>query len=531
MRTLARLLACGVLLSLGLMGSSARAQVETLMAAGSPGSSGGHGWVIVPRDFERFSLMHLPPRTVGAAGKDDTAPSGTVRRVMNLGKPPVAMAAVDDRVVLIYEPSPDGPQSRWPVRSLRAAPQAHGLYTYAPGTRSGGFEIEPSLLDHGEIRGAAGALGRVFVLTEFEGVSSLWAFDSNQWTEHDLPPAFDVPATANDERLMPRQLLAGHLSRIALVDHDGSVWLGSFEGESLAWELREQPLAVDPNPVSRGHRLWLGDGPGRWRIAGDEVEMDRLEGDAARPLARSPVAKPRVAAVPMVRDGRLALLWFAEPTASDERAQIAERSVWTGRSMFDGPAEAGGPVSTRDFQMLAMMLLAIATGVLVFIVRQPATTDAQPLPAGTALAPPSQRAAATIIDWVMIATLAATVLDTPLSGTLSLVGLALDPALRAGGGLGMMVATLFMAWLWGTIFEGTLGFTPGKWLVGVRVTPMGQGDESGRVGLARSALRNAFKWGLIPWAAAEAMTPGVRHRGDLAARVAVVVDLEDEDDD
>ncbi len=526
----ARLIALYVLLSLGLMSSAARAQVETLMAAGSPGLGGGHGWVIVPRDFERFSLMHMPPRTIGAAGKDDSAPSGTVRRVMSLAKPPVAMAAVDDRLVLIYEPSPDGPQSRWPVRSLRAVSQGHGLYTYAPGARSGGFEIKPSLLDHGEIRGAAGALGRVFVLTEAEGSGSLWSFNSSQWTEHALPPAFAVSPTGNDESTMPRQVLAGHPDRIAVVDHDGAVWLGSFEGEALAWELQTQSLAVDPNTVSRGHRLWLGDGPGRWRIAGDEVEIDRLEGDETRPLARSPVAKPRVAAVPMARDGRLALLWFAEPTASNERAHIAEVSVWTGRSMFDGPAEAGGPVSTRDFQMLSLMLLAIATGVLVFIVRQPAGADAQPLPSGTALAPPSQRAAATMIDWVMIATIAATVLDAPLSGTLSLVGLALDPALRASGGLGMMVATLLMAWVWGTVFEGALGVTPGKWLVGVRVTPMEQGDEPGRAGLARSALRNAFKWGLIPWAAAEAMTPGVRHRGDLAARVAVVVELDDDDE-
>jgi len=514
-----------------------RAQVEVLPSAGSTGRDGGHGWVVVPREFDRYSLVHLPPRVQGARGRDDTTPSGTVRQVMNMARPPVAMAAVGQRVVLIFEPTSDGVQARWPVRSIRAQPMGQGAYRYVPKTKGGGFEIEQSFEGAGEIvslvggslvggsgaggAGVGGQDGRIYLLARNDDGTSLWSLGRDAWSQEQLP-----------EDVEPVELLAGHPDRLVLVGAEGDVWLGHQEQDRLEWVRSAHTLVLDDNAVRSGHRIWLGDGPGRWRIAGDRVEIDRLDHDQVTPVARIDVERSRVGVVPMVRSGRLVFLWPAEEGSSDQPTMVTEVSAWTGRALFADRAIAGGPVSTRDFRILALAMLAMSVGVLVFVVRQPGgsgggESEVVTLPKDTALAPPGQRVAATMMDWVMIAAIAAMVLDTPLSQTMTLVGLVLDPVTRAGGGIGLVLAVLLMAWAWGTLFEGVWGATPGKWLMGCRVAAVGKGSAPSLVRrLGRSATRNAFKWGLWPWAAAETMTPGVRHRGDQVARAAVVVDLE-----
>ncbi|HZW09271.1 MAG TPA: hypothetical protein VFF69_05145, partial [Phycisphaerales bacterium] len=79
---------------------------------------------------------------------------------------------------------------------------------------------------------------------------------------------------------------------------------------------------------------------------------------------------------------------------------------------------------------------------------------------------------------------------------------------------------------YGTACECLWGRTIGKALAGCEVVSVG--GRRLRVGLMQSAARNVFKWALAPWAALALGARGGRHRGDAAARAAVVVRIDEE---
>jgi uncharacterized RDD family membrane protein YckC len=541
----------------------AHAQVQTLPATGSSLSvggvdTGGHGWAVIPHKLERHTLVHLPPRTKGSDSIDDTVPGGTVRRAGSLSRLPVAMAATGRRVVLVYEPIADGPEQRWPIRSMTAEPVGLGVYSYFPEGTGGGFEIEPSLVARGRMLGAMGVQDQIFVLLEDEEGASLHALGRGGWREVELPAGVIGP-----------RIVSGHPKAVALLGGDGQLWLGMVKGVEITWavdadrgwipgwheQLSEAVLepvvesggdetGLDPAGVDQagqaseverapegdrlGQVLWVGDDLARVRVEGDAVVVDRISPDGQSEFVRTEVRRSRYAVLPMVRDGRLVFLWPTEEASQRTPMLVTEVSAWTGRVMYDEEAQVAGPVSTRDFRLLALSLLAMMTGVLVFVLRQPPSLDAIVLPAGTALAPAGRRVAATLLDWCMLSTIAALILDLPLSQTTSLIGLVMDPTLRNGDGLVMAIAVLGLAWLWGTVFEGFWGRTPGKWLIGLRVGRAGSvaDTQSGSGGLGRAAARNLLKWFMLPWAAAEAFSPECRHRGDQLTGQAVLVDLE-----
>ena len=568
MRTrLTVVMGCVVAIVVMVITPCAHAQVQTLQATGSSvgaggTETGGHGWAVIPHKLERHTLVHLPPRTKGSESVDDTVPGGTVRRAGSLSRLPVAMAATGRRVVLVYDPIADGPEQRWPIRSMTAEPVGMGVYSYFPEGTGGGFEIEPSLVARGRMLGASGVQDQIFVLLEGEGGATLHALSREGWRKVELPSDIFEP------RMVP-----GHPKAVALLGGDGQLWLGKLTGVEITWSvdadrgwipgwheqhpeevvesvgrtggdedvagdeikdgLAAQP-SVDgmaPQTDRLGQVMWVGDDLARVRVEGDAVVVDRIGLDGHVEFLRTEVLRSRYAALPMVRDGRLVFLWPAEEASRRTPLLVTEVSAWTGRVLYDDAAQVAGPVSTRDFRLLALSLLAMMTGVLVFVLRQPPSLDAIVLPTGTALAPAGRRVAATLLDWCMLSTVAALILDLPLSQTTSLIGLVMDPVLRNGNGLVMAISVLGLAWLWGTLFEGFWGRTPGKWLIGLRVGRAGSVDDTqtGRIGLGRAAARNLFKWFMLPWAAAEAFSPECRHRGDQLTGLAVLVDLEVEE--
>ncbi len=528
------------------------AQVELLQSAGSSGRDGGHGWLVVPRDGDRFMLFHLPPRVATAAGIGDAVPSGTLRVVRPLAREPVAMAAIGNELVLLYPPSQEAGSKRWPVRSVRAVAGSHGLYSYVPDRSAGGYAVRPSLVTSGEVVDAKGALQRVFVLTE-EQINgrverTLLSFTDAGWMEHTLPGGLSLGDRASDA--LRWEFLEGSSTHLVIGTAGERPWRGSFADDAattLVWE--QSPAPLPPAESTSDQLLWLGTTPGRVRIAGDRLEVDRLHDGGWAPLARVPVDHARLGVVPLCRGGRLVVLGWSPQEARQESVPISEVSMWTGRTLYEGEASTRGPVSSDDFRMMALLMLALSVGVMIFLVRQPGGTEAH-LPPGYALAAPSVRAAATIADWLLVSAIVAMAMGTPLFSTASVIGLLTDPSIDASLGLEVLVLTLLTAWLWSTVSEAMIGASPGKWMMGLKVISVEGSQADGgssestssesvvsgeasarRPGLAASALRNAFKWGLLPWAAAEAMTPGVRHRGDLAARSAVVVELEPHEDD
>jgi hypothetical protein len=483
------------------MAGPARAQVGSAGPAESATPS--HAWLTVAGE-EDLALAHVPPR--GSDAQRGSVP-GLVRMVRPLRETPEAMAGVGDRVYAVFGPT-DTPAGRIRrVLTSRSLPAGvSDLWTDVP---VGVFDLAPGLPGDGRLVGLAvsggqagpGARdGRLHALMTAEGSISLLRLENDDWVPVALP--FEEMVDPADAALVS----FGH--GVLLAMREGDTSLGWTLGPDGAWEIAR---------VSDWERFWSaswrhgfgrgvvvgvaeGAGTGVWTI-GEEAawRIGRLE-----PM-------PGAAAVVLASSGRLVVVGRQD----DGVVHAAEMSLVTGRVLHDGPVRNRAPISVGEFRLIVGMLLAVMVAALLVIVR-PTGEAVWTVPDGFALADPGRRLIATMLDallmlWVVAPGFGVTVREVLTLQVLMIEGHAwmAIPAVMVGGSLAMGV------------WEGLLGYSPGKFLVGLRVYRAEAGAFR-KLGVFWGLVRATIKWMIPPVAALALLDREGRHRGDAAARAVVV---------
>lgn len=486
--------------AVGLFAFPALAQVGSVGSAESDRPS--HAWVALPGENEVL-LAHIPPRE--ADGRVEAAPAGMLRPVRPLRESPEAMAAVGDRMFAVFAPAdtPSGLIRR--VQTLRSLPAGvKGLWTDVP---SGLFDPGPALPGAGRVVGLAASAGRagvVHALMEREGAWSLLRLVDDRWESVALPitPA-STPADA------------------ALLSFGPGVLLAVREGtESRAWTL-DAGSDFEPTHLADWDRFWSA----RWRLGRAHEVVVGIDGEAGLDLwtigsesawRLGTIAGPLgtgdgVGAVVLASSGRLVLTG-----RRDGVVQAAEVSLSNGRIIYEGPVLNRAPVSVGEFRLIVGMLLGVMVAALVVIIR-PSSETAWTVPDGFAMAEPGRRMMATVLDVLLMIWVVAPAFGATVREVLTLQVLVTDghgwlaiPAVMVGGSLAMGV------------WEGLLGYSPGKFLMGVRVG-RAEGGAFRKLGVFWGIVRATIKWMIPPVAALALFDREGRHRGDGAARAVVVV--------
>lgn len=467
-----------------------------------------HAWVVI-NGSETVQLAHLPPRD----GDRDPAEAGTVRAVRPILAVPEAMAGVEDRVYAVFAPdeSPVGL-----IRRVMSARSVHagidGMWTDLP---LGVFEVGPSLpggpdlVGLGVLAGASGTTGSgggLIAVLRAGGLVSVLRMGALEWTEVALPEG--LGGLSADDALAIVSYGPGVL--LAARTPDGSrAWL--FDGDG--WT---------PQDLADWERFWSAS----WRRGlGREVVVGVPEGgDTTGVWGINERTVWRIATYAGRTDAAAAVLASGERLALVDRddagaVRAIEISLTTGRTVYDGPVRTRAAVSANEFRLIAGMLVAVMVAALLVIIR-PAADEAWTVPDGWALAEPGRRLMATVIDAFIVLWFVAPAFGTSVREVLTLqVLLGADqawlaiPATMVGGAVTMGV------------WEGLLGYSPGKFLMGVRVFRAVAGEEGRpiKLGVFFGLVRATIKWLIPPVAALALLDREGRHRGDAAARAVVVV--------
>lgn len=441
-------------------------------------SESGHAWVLLDapaaadaEDDPAWQLVHVPPRAgPGSPG----AEAGTARFARTIHVRPEFYSASGDRLVMVFPPG-DGGERR--VLTIRARPTvAEGVWYFEPSSRLGTLPALPAGLDVVGLRHRDGE---------------------------------------------PEALLAGGGSRVLT----GKGWTEAAPVDGGGGAAGAGRVVFGGGPVAVG-----GTGLTVLSRGGEVVAVD-VAGDtvAAIPVSGAGEAGSAgaalVAVVPIEAPRpRLLLLTSRTMEAAAPAYRATEVSLDTGRLWYDGPVRGVSPITVQDFRLLVAALVGILVVSLVVIIRPADDEGVLSLPEGVGLAEPGRRFLATALDLVLVTWLVSRLTSGSIAGVVS-------PAtwFSTGPDFGFLYATLLIGLAYGTVFEWLVGRTPGKWLVGCRVVRVQGRDGSLRgVGLVGCVTRNAMKWLVPPVAMLPLLNHSARHRGDLMAGAAVVLDEVDE---
>lgn len=548
----------------GLPGGHARGdEPRTLPAAGSvPGAGAStmvsHGWVALPEATAQNAfatvLAHVAPRS--NAGPGPGASDGVLFPAVRLESMPAAIAAVDDRVYMLFGPKGVYGGPGYEVLGLRALPTPiAGMYAYEP---QGRLEAFASLQLVGELRGFVGTAWGPVALMHTPGevnMPRLMRLEAGGWVEVGVPglsEAFQLDTAR-------RMFLAGVAGRAILIGHGRDGAMMAWEGTGLdrvdnepdatrehtpagsesgleAWSWRRRPLGEPPFSVEGAVFLGVG---GMLCAASHEGEKGTLTlwsetGGAWTRVASREGVDASFGVAPLADVSRVAAVWMGESAGASARAPDPLRSrpamVWevsaaTGTVMHNGEATRRGPLSSQDLRALVVLLLGSTAAVLLFVVKVGDDPGVLTLPEGVELASPSRRVASALIDLgVALGAVWAVTGATP--------GQVLDVLRLTPDGMGVMglIDVMAAGFSISTVMEAAFGRSVGKAMAGCEVLPVVSRTAVDRrgVGLWRAAVRNAIRWGLPPAALLGVFEPGGRHRGDVVGRTVVVSRFEPE---
>jgi hypothetical protein len=509
---------------------------QQLPGAGSfaGGAAGeGHGWVLAgPADAP--VLIHVPPRgSVDLGdGRELTSRGGAVRLATNLGAMPEAIAAWGRDAYLIFPPAGRG--QRLVLRaSVRPGPVGN-LWELAQQER---LDAAPSLAARGALAGFVGSdLGLLVLLSDSEGEGhvGLHGLVGGEWVDLQLPA----------------DLEGGEARLVAMPEGVGLFWEAGGGGtvlyrgrrgsgrSGMSWTSEPlPPIGLDAEAAPKT-LWWFGGAVIFQQKTSDGLDLREVRPAGVTSLGVVTGVAPRYGVAPMPQSGRLVMVWTAGSgdTATPAPPAVAsppesrkyfvrEISVFTGRVLYDGPPTESWPFSVLEFRLLALLLMAIVAGVLVFVLRPETGDGTVLLPTGTALAEPWRRAVAGAIDlgvaWLIVSWV---------------IGITVESLLVPVLGEGMVPAILLVlvvACAHCTLGEWAVGRSLGKAIAGCRVARVGRagnagpGSEPPRAPTFRGALiRNLVRWGVPPLGIGGLTLPGGRHRGDVLARTAVVIPVE-----
>jgi hypothetical protein len=554
------------------------------LAYGPRGQS--HAWVAMP--VTGPAILHLAPRAAAVDSDRDAvkpAAAGSTRLAAPLAELPMAMAAWENQVFLLFPPtaaevgSPSNPP-RFPVLGLTASPGPMGS-VWAFDNLGGRLRVLPSLWLDGALlsfvgtsRGPAALVRqgdhiRILLLDIFsasepreawrdlplpEGVAEDPAGLHLISTARGLGLARLSPASTASEPALANGLWTGVLRGPQAEDADPSDVPIHWTFRPLSMRLIQGPEGRAPAPQGPVFRIH-GGGPG---AIGDGVLIyttRQLDSDGQPSLrvwnptgagtillATVPDVSDNYAIAPLDDVGRLAVLWSTQPpsapAASDRRAAIttevrlAEIAIADGAIVYSGPAIGKGPVSSEELRLLAVAMVAVMALILVFVLRPEEGRTPVNLPKGVALAEPGRRIIASLIDFVLAALITGALTGRSAIDLVLLVGVFTD----AGGMLGLLLM-LGIGFLVSTLSEWLFARSAGKALTGSavavpRIVDMPDPESPAtkervptlaRPTLWRAAVRNLVKWFLPPVAMMGLSAPDHRHRGDLSAGTIVVI--------
>ncbi len=489
------------LMLLAMLVGAASGQVGSVGPAESDRPS--HAWLTLPGE-DGLVMAHVPPRELMGPGESS---AGLLRMVRPLRETPEAMAGLGDRVYVVFgatETAGDG--GRTAVRRVltgRSLPAGvSGLWTDVP---SGMFDPAPGLPGAGrlvDLAVSSVSAGRVYALMRGVGgggALSLLRLENDAWVSVELPFAGTVdPAEA---------ALVSFGRGVLLAMREGGTSLGWTLGPDGVWHIAR---------LADWDRFWAA----QWRHGlGRAVVVGVAEGAGtgvwtigeqnAWRLGRADVG-PEGAPVVLASTRRLLV---AE--RRDGVVHGAEMSLVTGRMLHDGTVRNRPAVSVGEFRLIVAMLVAVMVAALLVIVR-PTPQAAWTVPDGFVLGEPGRRVIATMLDIVLMVWVVAPAFGVSVREVLTLQVLMAEghawmviPAVMLGGSLAMGV------------WEGLLGFSPGKLAVGLRVY-RAQGGPIRKLGVFWGLVRSTMKWMVPPVAALGLLDRQGRHRGDAAARAVVV---------
>jgi len=231
-----------------------------------------------------------------------------------------------------------------------------------------------------------------------------------------------------------------------------------------------------------------------------------------------PVSLATLASVPegaavLAAGDTVSAYWFDK--TETHRLRCVTVSAITGETLFEGLVGAPSPLRPQDFQLLTLVAVSVVLMVVLFLIRPEGDTNAEPvLPEGTALAEPTARLIAAVIDALPAALVSAWVWEVPLSAAVSPM-----LAIEASDGLAPILTTGAIYFAHSCVTEWLTGRTLGKRFTGCRTV-----DITGRprLTLRQALMRNLFKAAFPPLTVLLLIDPARRHPADQVAGTVVV---------
>jgi hypothetical protein len=283
---------------------------------------------------------------------------------------------------------------------------------------------------------------------------------------------------------------------------------------SAAWRRGYGREVIVGAGTEAGSEVW-GIGPDHAWLIGrlpDDEGASASPDDATPPSASSEADVPAQAGAVAVlaSSGRLVVVGRGV-----EGVGVAELSLVTGRGVYAGEVRSRSAVSAGEFRLIVLMLLGVMVAALVVIIR-PSGDQAWGVPDGWALADPSRRLLATVIDAFLVVWLVAPAFGTTVREVVTLQVLVMPDQAWLAVPASLVAGAVTMG-----VWEGLLGYSPGKFLVGIRVYRAAPGEER-KLGVFWGLVRATVKWLIPPVSALALVDPEGRHRGDATARAVVV---------
>lgn len=498
---------------IGLLTSSfASAQV---LVASSLDDTHTHAWAVYENSNNEILLVHLPPRDgdLGARIPIDPALPGELHAIRTLNKFPDGLAAIGNRVYLVFPTATVGERKIRRVYSGRAVASPVGsIWGFTP---SGRLDSEPAIQIEGELVDLVATSESLWALIKADNEYQLITMTDSSWEAGVLPEAHS-----------PAWRISAAGDRVVAVDLADEKNIQAFVlGDNhTTWEALSEP-ASDFEIIASSYGLFILDrdeqGSTRivtWSSSGVFTIATGLDLPTNIKLA----ALGSVNRLVGIAEQTQLDTDTSEASESQPTVQVYEIDLADGSMVYVGEPVVSSPVSAGEMRFLMGMMVLIMVGVLVVVI-MPDRADAMGIPDGFALADPGRRLMATMFDVFFVAFVMGLLFDVRVIEIITL-----SVIVRSDTSWLVIPAVLISGIVSMSLLEWLVGASPGKWLMGIRVV-RGVAGPMAKIPLWAAIVRNMIKWLVPPVAALVLLDPEMLHRGDRATRTLVVAPIEDFD--
>lgn len=437
-------------------------------------------------------------------------PIGSIRPGIALEPLPQAISALGMELLAVYAPFEpgdaasveDAPETS--TRVLRAVRRFEAQAITPNQTIIRGPRALPPIEGPGRLVGIVNTPTPA-VLIEHDGELRMLLLERGAWKQTRLPDDLEDDAAL---KLLP---ITGRPAILAHAPGSNEAWIHQYmpgEEDTSPAEWNSRVLAFPPDAErvvvvdDQIFAIARGESP-------DEVRIDAVRSE-------STITRARLSGVPgefrvFGLANAIVLAWDA--SEGEATAPMIAAVGLDGRILRQGaPATIVGPVTAEDVQLLLLVLASIFLTAVIFIARPGSRYESTfTIPVNTALAPPSRRTLAAMIDLAP--------------------GLALGISLASGvlpvwgaerwieGFVGVLLVLAVVTILHAGLSEAFTGRTLGKWICRCWTVS----HNGGKPSLVQSFGRNSAKILCPPLALLTVLAPYAPNPGSFATRVVVKV--------